>query len=221
MENVRLVGTSHISRQSKKDIKKAYDELEPDVVAIELDKARLHGLLTNQKPKVTLAIIPKVGVIGYLFLKIGSKVQQKLGSIVKVEPGSEMKYAYSLAAKDKKQVLLADRPIQITMARLSKYWTTKEKFKMVWDVLVSPFKKEKMLIDLNKVPEDEFLTKLLELFKKQYPKLFNILVSERDVHMATMVKKYVEENPEKKVLVVVGAGHVPGMKKILGLEAVQ
>lgn len=218
MENLRLVGTSHISRQSKKDIKKAYDELEPDVVAIELDKTRLHGLLTNQKPKVTLAVIRKVGVVGYLFLKIGSKVQQKLGSIVKVEPGSEMKYAYSLAAKDKKQVLLTDRPIQVTMARLSKYWTTKEKFRMVWDVITSPFKKEKMFIDLSKVPEDEFLAKLLELFKKQYPKLFSILVSERDVYMANMVKRYMEENPEKKILIVVGAGHVPGMKKILGLE---
>ncbi len=220
MENVRLVGTSHISKQSQHDIKKAFDELEPDIVAIELDKARLHGLLTNQKPKVTLAIIPKVGVVGYLFLKIGSKLQQKLGNIVKVEPGSEMKYAYALAAKNKKQVLLADRPIQVTMARLSKYWTRKEKFKMVWDVITSPFRKEKMLIDLNKVPEDEFLAKLLELFKKQYPKLFNILVSERDHHMAGMIKKVLEEHPEKKILVVVGAGHVPGMKKIMALSQI-
>ena len=40
MVKIKIIGTSHISKQSVSEIKKAMIEFKPDIVAIELDAQR-------------------------------------------------------------------------------------------------------------------------------------------------------------------------------------
>ena len=44
MSEIRLVGTAHVSAQSVEDVKRAIEEFQPDIVAVELDLARFHAL---------------------------------------------------------------------------------------------------------------------------------------------------------------------------------
>jgi len=211
-----IVGTSHVARQSKKEITKAYEEFRPDVIAVELDHQRLHALLTNQTSKLSPALIRQIGVTGYLFLVIGSFVQKKIGNLVNMQPGAEMKHAALLSRTHQKKLLLADRPIQVTLHRLSKVWRFREKMKMVWDMIVAPFKKEeRVLLDFRGVPDELVVIKLLAFFKKKYPGLYKVLVHERDVHIAAVVRNYQKKFPDDKVLLVIGAGHVRGVRAIL------
>jgi len=213
-----IIGTSHVAKQSVKEIKETFDEFQPDIVAIELDVQRLQGLLQGKQRKQNFSptLIKHVGVTGYLFLLIGSFVQKRIGHIVKVDPGAEMKVAHDIARKNNKKVLLADQPLQITLKRLSKQWKFKEKLLLVWDVLVSPFKKQEMLsINLHSVPSGEVLMKILTHFKNRYPSLYKSLVSDRDRFLAHSVKEHHKRFPDDKVLLVVGAGHTAGIKKIL------
>ena len=76
---IKLLGTSHISKQSVDEIKQEIENYTPDIVAVELDQQRAIALLSEQKNKVSITQILQIGVKGYLFVKIGGYVQQKLG----------------------------------------------------------------------------------------------------------------------------------------------
>ena len=116
--NITILGTSHIAKESINEIKKAILEDKPDIVAVELDIQRATALLQKTKNKVNLRIITQIGVQGYVFVKIGQYLQQKLGKMAGVAPGSEMKTAIELAHKQKLEVALIDQPIQITLKKL-------------------------------------------------------------------------------------------------------
>ena len=44
--SILVIGTSHIAKQSIKEIGESFVRIKPEIVAVELDRQRLHGLLT-------------------------------------------------------------------------------------------------------------------------------------------------------------------------------
>ena len=49
LSEIRIVGTAHVSAQSVEDVRKAIEEFQPNVVAVELDLARYHALKKDAK----------------------------------------------------------------------------------------------------------------------------------------------------------------------------
>jgi pheromone shutdown-related protein TraB len=220
--NVKLIGTSHIAKQSVKEIKDAFETFIPDIVAVELDVNRAISLMQEQKSKVSIAVISKIGIKGYLFAKIGQVVQQKLGKLVGVSPGSEMKTALHLAAKNKVNVAFIDQPINITLKNFSKNLTWKEKFRFVGDMvkgLIFPKRQIKQYglenFDLSKVPSSAVVKKMIKQMKDRYPNVYKTLVEDRNKYMFKNIVKLVKKDPEKKILVIVGAGHEDGINEML------
>ncbi len=214
MENITIIGTSHISKESIDEIKKAFVN-SPDIVCVELDIQRFHALASKQKQTISLKALPQIGLPGFLFALIGRFVQKKLGSIVGIEPGSEMLEAVKLAGKNNSEIFFIDRPIQQTLKGLKKI-TWKERFRFVKELLLSPFsKKQEFRINLSKVPERELITIVMEKLKKDYPTVYKVLVHDRNKHMARNLYALASKNPDKKILAVVGAGHKEGMNQIL------
>ena len=222
MDNLKIIGTSHIAKQSVNEIKAAVSSWKPEIIALELDLQRAAALMSKQKNKVTLAMIIQIGVKGYVFAKIGQFVQQKLGKMVGVSPGSEMKAALMLARKEKLEVAFIDQPIRITLKNFSKYLSWKEKFRFFWDLvkgLLFPRKQMQEMgldkFDLTKVPGKEVVKKLVNQMRKRYPNVYKALVSDRNKYMVKNIIKILRKNPGKKILVVIGAGHEEGMRKLL------
>ena len=221
-KNLKIIGTSHIAKQSINEIKKAFDEFQPDVVGVELDLQRARSLMQDQKSKISIAAIRQIGVKGYVFAKVGQIVQKKLGKFVGVSPGTEMKTAIALAAKEKKEVAFIDQPIQITLKNFSKNLTWKEKFRFVGDIfkgLVQPKKQIKQYgldqFDLSKVPKDELIKKMMLQMKERYPNVYKTLVEDRNKYMFKHIVTILRKFPEKKVLIIVGAGHKEGIEEML------
>lgn len=219
---LRIVGTSHISRQSIQEIKKAVAELTPDIIAVELDAGRAQALLQEQKTSLSLAEIWRIGVRGYLFAKFGQILQQKLGKMVGVSPGEEMKTALKLAAERKIQVALIDQPLPVTLRKFSKALTWREKGRFVWDMLKGMFFPRRQLrefgmeeFDLRNVPAPETIERLMLQLKKRYPSLYRVLVEERNRYMVHRLVQLQRTHPGKKMLVIVGAGHKRGMEEML------
>ena len=210
-DNITLVGTSHISKKSVEQITKAVQDIKADTIALELDKQRLQSLLSKKRQKPPLKIIKQVGATGFLFLIIGQFIQEKMAKKVGVEPGVEMRHAYMLAASEQKKLLLIDQPIMLTMRNLKKKFVFKEKIKLFFDILTSPFQKSKLTIDLEDVPPNEVLTTLITELKDRYPGLHEALIKDRDEYMTKALKKYSQKYPEEKIVAVVGAGHTKGM----------
>jgi len=126
-ENLTIIGTSHIAKQSLEDVEKAIVEGKPDIIALELDRKRLYSLFKKDRNKIRIYDIRKIGVKGFVFSLIGAWAEKKLGKLVGVAPGSEMKKAVILAKKHKIKVALIDQDIEITLRRFSKSLTWKEK----------------------------------------------------------------------------------------------
>ena len=220
--NLKIIGTSHIAKQSVNEIKTAVKEFQPEIIAVELDVQRAAALLSKEKNKVRLADILKIGIKGYLFVKIGQYVQQKLGQMVGVSPGSEMKTALMLARKNKLKIALIDQPIQITLKNFSKNLTWKEKFRFAADFFKGIFFRKRQMkelglenFDLTKVPAEEVIEKMMVPVKKRYPNVFKTLVSDRNKYMVRKLVQLLRKNPDKRILCVVGAGHKKGMEELL------
>jgi len=203
--NLYVIGTSHISKESVKEVEATITNLKPEIIAIELDKQRLQALLNKTPQKISLAQIKALGLKGFLFSIIGSYLQKKLGKMVGIEPGSEMKKAIVLAKKFKIKLALIDQDIGITLKRLSKRITFKEKMRFLKEIILSPFSREKIKIDLNKVPEKELIVKLEAKLKEDYPSVYLTLIEERNVIMAKSLNKLMKDY--KSIIAVVGAGH--------------
>lgn len=220
--NIKIIGTSHIAKQSVQEIKKAIMEGKPDIVAVELDVPRAMALLHEEKRKVPLAEIFQIGIKGYAFAKIGQYVQQKLGKIVGVVPGSDMRTALELSHQEKLKIALIDQPIKVTLANLSKNITWVEKRRFAWDIISGLVQPQKKLLkwgmeafDLHHVPADKIIEKMMGQLQLRYPSVHKTLVEDRNKFMVKKLVRIARENPEKNILVVVGAGHKKGMEELL------
>jgi pheromone shutdown-related protein TraB len=216
-KNIKLIGTSHIAKDSIAKITEEFSDLNPDIICVELDNNRLHALLSGQKPDRSIRGIKQYGLQGYLFALIGGFIQEKLGNVVGVKPGSDMLTAVNLAKINHKTLHLIDQDISITLKRFSKAFTWREKFRLIWDVIRSPFSK-KMKIDLNSVPKEELIHKMMSDLKLRYPNLYKVLIEERNSVMAKNIYKIMSKNEDKKILVVIGAGHEKELLQLIKQE---
>jgi pheromone shutdown-related protein TraB len=222
-ENLTIIGTSHIAKESLEQVEKYIEKELPDIVALELDKKRLFALVSGQKRRIRLRDIRKMGIKVFLLNLIGAYVEEKLGKMVGVKPGSEMKLAYRLAQKHKLKIALIDQNIEVTLKRLSKAITWKEKFAFVIDLLKGLIlRRPEIQIDLTKVPPEEVIKLMIEKVKSRYPNIYRVLIDERNIYMARHLAKILMKFPDKKIFAIVGAGHEKDLlvliKKELGFS---
>ena len=211
-KNLTLIGTSHISKESIEEVERIILDKKPEIVAIELDRIRLESLL-RQKSRLSVRDIKKFGLKGFLFALIGHWVEKKLGEIVKVKPGSEMVKAIETARKINSRIALIDQDISVTLKKISRGLTLKEKLRFVFDVLKSFFIKAKIEFDLRKVPEQHIIEKMTEELKNRYPTLHKVLIEERNFIMAKNLYKLMKTG--KSIIAVIGAGHEKSIISII------
>jgi len=222
MSKIHLLGTSHISADSVKKIKTLIPQINPDFICVELDQQRVQALLSNQKPSYSPLLIRQIGLFGYIFAVLGGTVQRYLGKKYGLKPGSDMKATVVTGSQLAIKVALIDQPISITLRKLSKTFTIREFFRIGGEIfggLFMPKRKIKQIgfssIDISQVPPTHVLVKLISYVKKRYPSIYSVLIHERNIYMSKRIKLLIDTHQPEDIFVVVGAGHVPGMKEIL------
>ena len=210
VKNLKIIGTSHIAQESMDEVEKYIKSKKPEIVALELDPRRAHALLHGSRSKLSLKMIKVTGVKGFLFLAVASFLQKRIGRLVGVQPGSEMRTALVAAMEEKARIALIDQHLERTMKRLSQRLSWKERLRFGIDVVKGPFSKEMKefrKMDLRKVPSEKLIAKVLKLVKNRYPNVYKVLVEERNEHMASALVDIMNRHPDTKILAVVGAGH--------------
>jgi pheromone shutdown-related protein TraB len=87
------------------------------------------------------------------------------------------------------------------------FWT---KFKLLFQLIVSMGDMEDIeKEDIEKLKQQDVLETLLSELGKTLPDLQRVLIDERDQYLAYKIRTA----PGEKIVAVVGAGHVPGIKK--------
>ncbi len=216
--NLEIIGTSHIARESVDAVRAYIESKKPDIVALELDPRRAHALLHRHKSRLSIGLVRVVGIKGFMFLALASFLQKRLGRLVGMEPGAEMRAALEAAMKANAKVALIDRDLEVTIRRLSGAIGWRERLRFVADIIVSPFSgdfREFGDIDLRKVPSKRLIADVLGRLKRKYPGVYAALVEERNVHMASALADIMRKNPQTHVLAVVGAGHEDEIAKLV------
>jgi len=216
-DNIILVGTAHISKDSVEEVKQVIAEFKPDIVAVELCKRRYEAITKKDKWESTPVTQLLKSNQAYLMLAqtfLGS-IQRKLGKEYGVEPGSEMVAAMDEAKKHNLDVALVDRDISITLKRAWKKMGIREKFRLSWEFLkaMMGFDEEELEeLDLKELMNQDMISTLMEEFGEIAPSVTTVLIHERDEYIA---KKILDKSKEGRMVAVVGAGHLKGIQKHL------
>ncbi len=214
-----VVGTAHVSQKSVDEVRHVIEEIQPDVVCVELCKSR-HDALTKDSAFRDLDVFKVVreGKGLYLLAHLAlSSYQRRIGASLGVKPGAELLAAVT-AARDKNiPVELIDRDINVTLKRT---WANLGLWKrsMLLSSLLVGWESGKGEPVTEKTVEDlkdpKALSEILTELGTAVPEVKGPLVDERDQYL---VSKMTEAGAGKrKVVAVVGAAHVPGMKQQLG-----
>ena len=207
-----LIATAHVSKESSELVKQVIEKERPDSVCIELDEDRYNNL---QNPKAwentDIVKVIKSKRIGFLLANLAlSSYQKKIAKKLDAPVGGEMIQGIESAREVGADLVLADRKIQTTFLRIWRKLNIWEKAKLLASFLFS-FDDDTDISDkdLQELLQADMLESVLVDMRSQFPKIGDILISERDQFLAAKIK----DAPGKKVVAVLGGAHVPGVKE--------
>lgn len=216
-DNIILVGTAHISKESVEEVRQAIEKYSPNVVAVELCQSRYKALTEKDRWENTPVTQLLRSNRAYLVLAqtFLASIQRRLGKEYGVEPGSEMIAACEEAKNRNLEVALVDRDITITLKRAWRKMGIREKTRLLWEFLkgmVGYDEEELEELDLKELMKQDVITAMMQEFGEFAPSAADVLIHERDTYIA---KKILDASAKGRVVAVVGAGHINGIKEHL------
>ena len=211
-KQVILVGTAHVSRESAQQVTSVIQDERPDTVCVELCQSRYQSIRQKERWQETdiVKIIKEKKSFLLLSNLLLASFQKRIAKKLKIKPGAEMIAAIETADEVGAAIHLADRDIRTTLSRTWREMGLWNKIKLLFQLILSlgdvdEIKEE----DIEKMKQEDVLETLLAEVGKSLPILKDILINERDQYLAAKIRTA----PGKKIVAVVGAGHIPGIKK--------
>ncbi|MCU9613543.1 TraB/GumN family protein [Caldibacillus lycopersici] len=207
-----LIGTAHVSKNSAELVKEVIEREQPDAVCIELDQQRYQSITEGNKWKDTdiFKIIKEKRATLLLINLALSSFQKRMANQFDINPGQEMIQGIESAKEAGAKLVLADRNIQTTFARVWGNLGFKGKSTLLTQIVASIFSKEEITEEeLEKMKSKDTINAMLQEFTDYFPDLKKPLIDERDQYLAQKIKTA----PGKKIVAVLGAAHVPGITK--------
>lgn len=211
-KEIILLGTAHVSKHSAEQVKDVIEAEEPDAVCVELDQQRYQSITDGNKWKdmdIFKVIKEKKATLLLMNLVISS-FQKRMAKQFGIQAGQEMMQGIESANDVDAELVLADRNIQITFSRVWRgvgFWG---RTKLLTQLVGSIFNKEDITEEeLEKMKSQDSIETILNDFTESFPRLKTPLIDERDQYLAQNIK----DAPGDKVVAVLGAAHVPGIKK--------
>lgn len=232
-DEVFVLGTAHISRSSVEDVEQAIAKWKPDVVCVELCRPRHEALLDPDRwKKMDLTKVIREKKLALLASNlILSSFQKKIGDQTGVRPGEEMRRASELAREKGLELVFIDREIRTTLSRA---WAKVGFFSKMWlssYLLTSLLVKEEVSAEeVEEMKQKDVLEDLFSNLPRQYQSVKEVILDERDAYLAENTRRVALSHAEverhdhetkssskkkRRILSVVGAGHLPGILRTL------
>jgi len=242
---VYLCGTAHVASRSCDDVRRLIRRVRPDAVAVELCSQRL-CMLRDPEPSTpppplasffpsssvpsspsplapacdgvtlrsSLAAVRR-GDAGLLEALLTWQ-QARSCRMLAAAPGAEFRAALAEARACGAAFILCDRPMAVTLRRMTESLSRWQKVRLavtaaVSCALLTPRSLRAWLDrQLSEGGGDEVLEEV-ERLGKAFPPLLEALIHERDRYMVARLREAASVLRPKTLVCVVGAGHVPGM----------
>ncbi|KAM1407225.1 hypothetical protein ACFXTH_001819 [Malus domestica] len=238
-EAIWLVGTNHISQDSAVEVERVVRAVKPDNVVVELCRSRagimyadasMDGEAGGQQLRSNMFSLSGTGFFGAVgrSINLGGQTalalrvllavfSSKISSDTNRPFGDEFRSARKASEEVGAQIVLGDRPIEITLERAWNSLTWNEKLSIVSSVVrgitsQSDVSKKNLNDELDR--ESSTSDGTFQLYKQlssSYPSLLQPLIHERDTYLAWSLKRSKAVNKSKGVVGVIGKGHMNGV----------
>lgn len=211
-KKIILVGTAHVSRESADLVVSVIEEVKPETVCIELCESRYDAIRQKKKWQDTNIIKVIKDKKAFLLLSnlLLASFQKRIADKFGIKPGEEIIKAIETGETVGANIHLADRDIRITLSRTWRGMGLWNKLKLLFQLILSVGDIDDISEkDIEKMKQADVLETLLSDVGKSLPVIKDILIDERDRYLTLKIRTA----PGYKIVAVVGAGHVPGIKK--------
>uniref|UniRef100_A0A0D3H2U1 TraB domain-containing protein n=3 Tax=Oryza TaxID=4527 RepID=A0A0D3H2U1_9ORYZ len=206
-EDVWILGTSHLSEESVADVERVLRAVRPDNV-VPLLKSNMFSLGGSKFFGAVNRSINLGGQTALALRLLLAVFSSKISSGANRPFGEEFRAARKVSEDLGAQLVLGDRPIEITLERAWKSLSWDEKTKLV----VSLFRGITSTTDTSQ--DEKAAGSPYELYEKlsiSYPSLLQPLIHERDMFLAWSLKRSKAVNKSKTVVGIIGKGHMNGV----------
>jgi pheromone shutdown-related protein TraB len=212
---IHLIGTAHVSKRSVEEVTRVIRDLRPDTVCVELDAVRYEAMTDEHRfRKLNIfQIIREKKVLFLLASLVLTSFQRRMGEKLGVKPGAELLAGVTAAEEVGAQLVLADRDIQATLKRSWANLGFWNKLQLLQAMVGSFFASNEITEEqIEELKDRDTINEMMGEFARHMPELQTPLIDERDRYLMSSI----QEAPGRKIVAVVGAGHVTGMVGYLG-----
>lgn len=216
-----LLGTAHVSRVSADAVREMLAGEHFDAVAVELCQPRYDSMRDPEAyRKLDLFQVIRQRKVGLIAANLAlSAFQRRLAEQFGIEPGAEMKAAIDGAEARGVPVWLIDREIGVTLRRAYHSVGFFDRLSIVGGLGASLLTREEVSeAEIEKLKEGDLLGSMFNEFARESPPLYEALIGERDRYMTARLREYSADGVPRRVLVVIGAGHLAGIERELPVQ---
>lgn len=214
LDRVVFVAVIHTDVDSVEKARRVVRELKPTVVAVELDHDRYEHL-KNPDAENELTTMPLTGDTAQDLMQQLAAMEQALGGITGSNVGDEMMAAIEEGHAINAKIALVDRPMKTTIQAMMTV-PLNELYGLI-EMLPDATKDIEGggAIDLMEMlKQDGAVDDIVEQFRTEFPGLTKVLIEERDLYVAKALH-FILNDVEGKIVAVLGAGHIQGVKAAL------
>lgn len=208
-----LLGTAHVSRASVDAVRYHLEHGKFDAVAVELCTSRYRALTdADAWRELDLFAVIRDGKANMMIASLAlAAYQRRIAEQFGIEPGAEMKAAIEAADATGLPLQLIDREIGISLKRTSHSLSWWKRWVMINGLIFSMFSREKISEeDIERLKQGDMLEETFSEFASASPEVYESLIAERDRFMAARLRQENDGHPGRRVLAVIGAGHLDG-----------
>jgi pheromone shutdown-related protein TraB len=213
-----LIGTAHVSRSSAEAVSELAGTGRFDAIAVELCQARYDALTAERKwTDLDLYRIVREGKAGLVMANLAlSAYQRRIAEQFGIEPGAEMRAAAVAAAEQGLPLQLVDRDLATTLKRSYARVPWYKRLYLMAGLAMGMISSEEIDEEsIEKLKEGDILESTFTEFAEHSPELYDALIAERDRYMAARLRQENLDAAGRRVLVVIGAGHMQGLARHL------
>ncbi|WZN67269.1 TraB domain-containing protein [Chloropicon roscoffensis] len=246
-ECIYVVGTCHVSSESARDVQAVIECVRPQAVVVELCKKRSGALnvedgssamgaadgrrFDSQSPQLSgpsglwrelASSDSREGGLAersarWLMRNIMSSQADRLGRELNVLPGAEFRQAVISGREVGAEIVLGDRPIDITLKRCWANMSARERWKLGLVLASTAFNQDEVTrqvaSQISSTEEALDLDLVFEQVTGMFPGLVEPLFNERDRYMAWTLKRSKAVTNCREVVGVIGRGHLDAVCK--------
>lgn len=211
MDRVVFVPVIHTDLESVEHVRHVVRDKRPEVVAVELDHER-YKLLTSPQSDAESPVLQTTGDSAQDLMQQLAILEKSLGEMTGSNIGDEMLAAVEEGRAIGAKIALVDRPMQATIQAMMKV-PLNELYGMFNSLpdAAQDIEGGGATDILEMLKKDGAISEIMKQFQTEFPGLTKVLINERDEYVAKALH-FILNDTKGKIVAVLGAGHIEGVK---------